>query len=134
MPREVLIRPAGPIPRQSTGFIGSDDSVISESLSYLETHAFEPIGVDDVACHVVVSRRTLERRFQEAIGHSVAQEIRRLRIERAKQLLLDSGLTLAHIADQSGFRNAQSLSEAFKREVGMSPSEFRSFGRAKHRR
>ncbi len=112
--------------RQSTGFASSDDDLVSVALRFINQHANEPIGVEEVVHGVHCSRRTLERRFRDCLGRSVAGEIRRLRVERAKQFLRDTDLSLAVVALRCGFPNAQSLCEIFRRETDMAPAKFRS--------
>ncbi|MEO2018174.1 MAG: substrate-binding domain-containing protein [Fuerstiella sp.] len=123
--RHLLLEPTGVVPRQTTGYVHSEDEVVVAALRYMSTQAHRSIGVGDVASNVFVSRRTLERRFSDSLGRSVASEIRRLRIERAKHLLRDTGLSLSAVAFQSGFRSAQGLCEIFQREEGIAPSQFR---------
>lgn len=72
-----------------------------------------------------VTRRTLERRFENHAGRSVSAEIRRLRLNKAKRLLTESELMIKEIATESGFRDPIRMHEVFMREVGLSPSSFR---------
>jgi len=119
------LNPVKIIARESTGFILTEDDLVSTALRYINQHADQPIGVEEVVANVYGSRRTLERRFRESLGRSVAGEIRRLRIERAKQFLRDTDLSLAVVALRCGFLNAQSLCEIFRRETDMTPIDFR---------
>ena len=59
------------------------------------------------------------------IGRTPHAEILRVQIARAKQLLASTALPLPEIAEKCGFRHAEYLSVAFKRETGMAPSEYR---------
>jgi LacI family transcriptional regulator len=125
-PKEpLLLDPVKVIARESTGFISTDDDLVSEALRFINQHANKPIGVEHVVRSVYGSRRTLERRFRDCLGRSVASEIRRLRVERAKQFLRDTDLSSSPVAMRCGFTSAQSLCEIFLRETGMTPGEFR---------
>jgi LacI family transcriptional regulator len=81
--------------------------------------------VEDVVRQSGKSRRTLENRFTRAVGRSLHEEINRLRIERAKQLLTDTDWTIERVAEACGFAASKRLYEAFMREEGTTPNSFR---------
>ena len=56
---------------------------------------------------------------------SFTETVRKYRIEKVKELLLDSGLKLNQIADMVGYSDPKYMSKVFKEEVGMLPAEFR---------
>jgi LacI family transcriptional regulator len=124
-----LIKPTGIIARDSTDFFAVDDEAVALGMRYIEQHTRESITVDDVATAAGVSRRTLERRFQSGTGRSVAAEIRRLRILKAKRLLAETDLLVKQIARETGFRDPIRLHEVFVREEGTTPSAYRKIVR-----
>jgi LacI family transcriptional regulator len=124
-----LIEPSGMHARQSTDFFASSDERVVEAMRYIAQHITEPIGVNDVAAAVNTCRRTLERKFQQFAGRRVFAEIRRLRIERAKRLLLDSDLPLKQVAREAGFRTPVHMYQVFLQFVQTAPSDFRKHGR-----
>ena len=65
-------------------------------------------------------------RFRQATGHSILEEIHRIQLERAKQILTESGRQIKSISDFCGFRNPNSLRKFFKRETGMTLSEWKN--------
>jgi LacI family transcriptional regulator len=67
----------------------------------------------------------LERRFRKFIRRSPQEEIRNVKINLAKQLLLDTEKPLAEIAEDIGFEHPEYLSVMFKRLTGSSPRDFR---------
>jgi LacI family transcriptional regulator len=73
-----------------------------------------------------VSRSWLERRFLECVGRSPGEEIRRVRLEHARNLLLATNMPLAQIADACGFDYLSHFSAAYKRHFGGPPSRFRA--------
>jgi len=85
-----------------------------------------PLRVAELARSFRVSRRTLETRFRDVTGTTIAAELMRLRIEHAKQLLVTTKRTLESIAADCGFYNASHLSASFYRHLGVRPSVFRS--------
>ena len=78
-----------------------------------------------------VSRRTLERRFHASAGRSVAAEIRRLRILKAKRLLAETDLMVKQIAHEVGFRDPIRLHQVFVRMEGTTPGEYRRLVRGR---
>jgi LacI family transcriptional regulator len=123
--KPVHLPPVRVVVRQSTDVMAIIDRDMVQVLRYIREHANEPITVRDVLRAVPVSRRALEQRFRALLGRSPLQVIRRAHIERAKQLLTDTDMQMPAVADASGFANAARLSLLFRRETGMTPSEFR---------
>ena len=81
--------------------------------------------MDDVAREVGVNRRTLERRFQGALGRSVREELRRRRLQVACELLRSTRDSIADIAPRVGYRSTQYLHRAFLAAYGMTPRAYR---------
>lgn len=73
-----------------------------------------------------VSRRTLESRFKRATGRTLLGEIIVMRLNRVKDLLVNTDATLQDIAEQTGFASASHLTETFRRAYDISPGAFRS--------
>lgn len=83
------------------------------------------IRLPDVASKVHLSYVQFARRFRQATGLTPFEYMTAIRIEKAKQLLSDTHLTLHQIAVECGFDNQYYFSSFFKKHCGMSPSEFR---------
>ena len=92
---------------------------------FIAEAAHREIDVGDIAAAAATTRRTLERRFRKARGHTVADTLRTIRIERAQRLLLDTGLPIKQIALECVFGCSVRMSEVFSRQLGCSPSEYR---------
>jgi LacI family transcriptional regulator len=126
-PRDpVLIPPPGVVSRQSSDVLAIDDPVVAQTVRFLRDSAHLPLRVADVLRAVPVSRRALERRFQAALERGLAAEIRRLHVDKAKQLLADSELPMQTIAERCGFSSQYQFSRAFRREVGTTPTNYRA--------
>jgi LacI family transcriptional regulator len=123
-PPTVLVAPRE-IVRHSSDFVFIDDETVSAAMQFISLNSRKPITVDDVVHQVGVSRRTLEKKFAHHVGYSVAAEIRRVRIGHAKRLLASSKLTVAQISHMTGIGVAHQLARVFRREVGLSPLEYR---------
>ncbi len=125
----VLVQPVGVISRQSTDTVGVDDPVVAEALRYIREHATESIGVPDLLRHVLVSRRTLELRFEKIVGRSPYEEIERLRLLRARELLITTDMKISMVAKKAGFASVQYLHQVFQRQIGQTPGRFRAVNR-----
>ncbi len=121
----ILIEPTRVVVRQSTDTLAITDPDLARAIAFIRTHAANPIQVNDVLRDVAVSRSWLERRFQEALGRSPAEEIRRVRLERTKQLLADTDLPVPQVAAACGFGSREYLAYAFRHATGLTPREFR---------
>jgi LacI family transcriptional regulator len=121
----ILLPPQGLIVRESTDFFAVDDKLIAATLEFIAANCHLPIGPNDVANAVATGRRTLARHFQKYLGRSIAAEIRRARIERAKRELAQTDRTVKEISRDAGFGPAMRMYEVFVREVGLTPSKYR---------
>ncbi|MDQ1049274.1 AraC-like DNA-binding protein [Streptomyces sp. V4I2] len=73
-----------------------------------------------------MSRANLARRFTALVGQPPMSHLRERRLALAADLLREPAATLDTVADRVGFANAFALSAAFKREHGVSPSEYQT--------
>ena len=121
----VHLPPRRVVSRASTDVVALQDMELAKAIRYIRDHAHVPLRVSDLLDDITLSRRTLERRFREVVGHSVQEEIQRVHIERAKSLLLTTDMSIVAVALHSGFMSATRFGIAFRRVVGIPPSEFR---------
>lgn len=119
------IVPTGVVVRRSTDVLATDDEDVIRAVQFIREQACRPIRTTDVFEELSVSRGQLESRFRSVMGHTVHQEIDRVRIERAKTLLAETMLPIKQVALQSGFRTVQYLARAFRRRTGDTPAAFR---------
>jgi LacI family transcriptional regulator len=124
------IPPLGVTTRRSTDMLAVEDPELAAALRFIGEHACHGITVHDVLGRVALSRRVFESRFQRVLGRSPHEEILRVQLERAKQLLVQRHLTLAAVAHQSGFRNGEYLGTVFKRAFGLTPGQYRKLHRS----
>lgn len=123
--RGQLIAPLGVATRQSTDVVAIDDPEISAALRFIRENACRGINVRDVTCHVPVSRSTLERQLRKHLGRTPQQEIRRVQIRRAQELLATTDLTTERIAALCGFEHTEYFHVVFRRELNVTPGDFR---------
>lgn len=122
----ILIPPLGIAERQSSDVCAIDDAEIATALRYIRERACEGISVGEVLHVVPLSRRMLEHRFVKLVGRTPHAEIIRIRMERASRLLRETSLSLTEIANRAGFADANYLSVAFKRQMGVAPRTYRA--------
>jgi LacI family transcriptional regulator len=124
-PPHVTLPPHALVVRESTDFYAVDDALVAQALQYIAAHSHREINCDDVAQALQIHPRTLQRRFREAVDWPIADEIRRVRMERAKRELTESKRSLAEIARDVGFGDRMRMYEVFRRELGITPREYR---------
>lgn len=123
--RIVFLKPMSISVRQSTDVLATDDTIVAQALHFIKSNSHYQLCVDMVADAINVSRRTLERRFQDVLRLSVHKHIVRNRIEKVEVLLTETDLTLSQIAVKLDFTNHQQIDRYFKQQKGLTPSEFR---------
>ncbi len=127
MPPPITFVEPGPIQgRGSTAILAIPDPHVVTAIRFVRDHACSGLTPDLAASRLGVSRRTLERMFIKHVGHSPTVEMRRVRLERAKELLADTDLPLAEIARSVGIPYVETLHRVFKKEFGQSPGRYRS--------
>ncbi len=130
-PHTVTLVPAGKmIVRQSSDILWIGDPRIAAAMAVIRDRACDRISVDEVAQRTGVSRRTLERRFQDVLGRGIESEMRRVRLNRARQLLSETTMPLREVAEKAGFGDVFYFSSAFRKAENMSPGEWRRQHRA----
>ena len=137
IPMHTTLPPISVVARATTKIANDQHPEVADALNFIRLNVSKALQVDDVADHLSISRRSLERRFQTALGRSVASEIRRAHVERAQQLLTNTGMSVEDIAIASGFANATMLGVHFRRYLNESPTAFRrrsSIGRLPNQR
>jgi LacI family transcriptional regulator, galactose operon repressor len=123
--RPVLLQPSRVVVRHSTDTLAIDDEMVRDACRLIRERARDGVRVSEVVREMAVARRALEQRFFRIVGRTLAAEIRRVRIEEAKRLLLGSGKSISEIARMAGFGHEDLLARVFRRGVGMTPSQFR---------
>ena len=81
--------------------------------------------MDIIANQLFLSKYYFSRVFKQITGSSPYQYLINLRIGKAKELLVLTNCPLAEIAEMSGFSDVKNLIYLFKRQVGMTPGEYR---------
>ncbi|MFI6904715.1 helix-turn-helix domain-containing protein [Nonomuraea sp. NPDC050394] len=103
-----------------------EDARVRAAIALMRDRLAEPLTLADMADEVYLSVFHLVRVFRAATGETPHRYLARLRIEKARHLLRESGLTVAEIAPLCGFAGPGALSAAFLRHTGTRPSAYRN--------
>ena len=120
----ILTQPAFIETRMSTDMIAVNDEDVAEALRFIRCHTAS-VTVTDITHHLCISQSTLYRKFKKSIGRSPEHEIIRTKLNLAKQLLLQTQLSLGSIAAKTGFSPLPYFVGAFKKGCGVTPMVFR---------
>ncbi len=98
---------------------------INQIREYIRQNYQQRLALEDVADRFFINRSYLSELFREKFGKSFVQFKNEVRIEQAKTLLTDTGLSVAEIAGRCGFDNTSYFALVFRQQTGKSPGEFR---------
>lgn len=133
-PLVVLHAPAHVVERASTEIYPFRTPWLSDAMIYIRRHLAEGVNANDVIRHLGYSRTAVNNAFRSEIGRSVHEEITERRLERARQLLLDTDLPAARIAAETGFLTPQAFSRGFAAGCGLPPDAWRRKARRRPRK
>lgn len=109
-----------------SGFLAAlDDPRIGTILQMIHKAPEHPWTLDSISGQIGMSRATLQRHFKSAMGVSPMAYVGQWRMARAYHLLRYSSLSLEKIAEATGFSDARTLSRAFQKHYGFTPSALR---------
>ncbi|MDO4585011.1 MAG: DNA-binding transcriptional regulator [Planctomycetia bacterium] len=117
--------PTEVVSRQSTQCTWIEDKLVARAVEFIRINFGMPIGVPDVLKFTNVSRRTLEVRFQKELGHSILQEITRLRMEKLSRLLRETSLPLRELASLCGYWDDTYMGKVFQKYFACSMTQYR---------
>lgn len=120
-----LVAPLGLSRRLSTGKRDKPDVYVQRLVNLIEQFASDNVRVSDLIAKVGVNRRTLEHRFRVEMDCSPLEYLIRKRMENVCRLLRDTDESIAAIAQSCGCASGQYLSRSFKKEMGMTPGDYR---------
>jgi AraC family transcriptional regulator, regulatory protein of adaptative response / methylphosphotriester-DNA alkyltransferase methyltransferase len=115
-----------PIQRPTT--VRLRTSLFEEATDIVDTEYGSDLSLDEIARRVASSRRQLQRAYAE-IGHTTFRDhLTRVRMDKAAELLAGRGLTVREVAHRVGYRQPAQFAKAFRRHLGVAPSDYRANG------
>jgi AraC-like DNA-binding protein len=105
--------------------------LISHALTRIRSRYAEQISLSTIADELGVSPEHLSRRFKAETGERYVELVNRLRLEKARELVVNTDWTLDVVAKESGFSNYQYLIRRYKHRFGVTPARHRETRSAK---
>lgn len=107
--------------------------VVRRALAFIQGHFTRPLTLEDVAREVHVSTYYLSHLLSRETGRSFTEHLADMRLRRAKHLLATTDLSVGEVAGGAGFSDGNYFARVFKRETGLTPSEYRRQARGNQR-
>jgi transcriptional regulator GlxA family with amidase domain len=105
--------------------LGVQHAKVLAIIEIMEANLHEPLSLVEISKSVSLSRRQVERLFDKEMGRSPARYYLEIRLDRARQLLLQSSLPIVEIAVAAGFVSASHFSKCYRELYGRSPQQER---------
>jgi AraC family carnitine catabolism transcriptional activator len=103
--------------------LSSRNPVLVATVTLMNRHIDDPLSMDDLAAAAGYSRRHLERLFRDAVGTSPGDFYRGLRLDRGRNLLSTTDLTLLEVSVACGFTTVSHFSKSFRARFGIAPTK-----------
>jgi len=97
--------------------------VVEFITQYIHEHYSEPITILDLADKIHISRNYLSHIFKKAMGESFNSYVTRVRMEKAKEMILEGKHLIYEIAERVGYKNVAYFSSSFKKYTGVNPTD-----------
>ena len=116
-------------PLVSLGMLEGDEPRVAAAIQVMEQHIDDTLSIPQVAAQVDLSVRMLEYLFRQTLNMSPASYYRRLRLQTARRMVVDTRLRLQEIAIRTGFNSLSAFSRRFRQYYRESPGECRRLSR-----
>ena len=98
--------------------------IVDSVIFYLKDNIENPVTLDSMVENIAFSKTYLKTLFKKKTGTTIMKYLTRLRIDKAKQLLSEGNSTVSEISALCGFSTVHYFSNTFKKETGMTPTEY----------
>lgn len=113
------------VTRLSTDADALSDRFVADALRHARSHLADRLDAATLARRVGYSKHMLQIRAERALGHTLGEEIRRMRLTAAKELVAETDLPIADIAESCGFTSVSHLAMRFRENLGVTPLAWR---------
>lgn len=111
---------------ESPSITDSDQEMMAKLLKFIESRiSDESLKIEELAESVNMGRTVFYGKIKALVGMSPSDFVRKLRMQRAKELIVKSKMNFSQIAYNVGFSDPKYFTKCFKKETGMTPSEYR---------
>jgi AraC family transcriptional regulator of adaptative response / methylphosphotriester-DNA alkyltransferase methyltransferase len=114
------------VPTHRPSTIHHRTALFEDAIAIVESEYSSELSLDDIARRVASSRRQLQRAYAEIGNTTFREHLTRVRMDRAASMLADKGLTVREVARRVGYRQPAQFAKAFRRHLGVAPSDYRS--------
>jgi AraC family transcriptional regulator of adaptative response / methylphosphotriester-DNA alkyltransferase methyltransferase len=114
------------VAKQRAATLELRSSLYADATAIVEREYAGELSLDDIARRLASSRRQLQRAYAEVGQTTFRDQLTRVRMERAAELLLRRSVTVREVAQRVGYRQPAQFAKAFRREKGLAPSDFRA--------
>lgn len=125
VPDDTAIPPATIVARASTETFAVADQVIARVIEAVRDRACKGLTIADLVSVAGMPRWKLEKRFKEIVGHSIHDDMVRVRLAETRRLIRTTDLPLKVVAIRSGFHSVAYMTTVFRRSFGITPAVFR---------
>lgn len=123
--QRILVPPVRVVARRSTDYRSLHDPAVIQAMHYIRNHACKGIKVEQVLDAVGISRSNLEKRFKEEVGETIHAVIHAEKLEKARSLLISTGLPINEISQMCGYPSLQYFYSVFKKGYDTTPRDYR---------
>jgi len=116
------------VPTQRPTTVRLRTSLFEEATEIVDREYGSDLSLDEIARRVASSRRQLQRAYAEIGRTTFRDHLTRVRMDKAAELLAGRGLTVREVAHRVGYRQPAQFAKAFRRHLGVAPSDFRANG------
>ncbi|WP_341875931.1 AraC family transcriptional regulator [Defluviitalea saccharophila] len=120
-----LLRDLSSEPGTNQNKISKDNKYIKQAIQFMQEYYSANISINDICNLIYLSPCHFKRVFKDCTGQTPYQYLMKIRLEKAKEILKEKESSMEEVARLCGFVNTGHFATVFKRNIGMSPSEYR---------
>lgn len=110
---------------RANGSLDPDAAGADRAVELIHEHYAEPLQLSDLERAAAMGRTKLSQTFRLRYGISPMGYLRQVRLEHACLLLADADISIEHVAQAVGYHDPDAFSSRFKKDTGLSPTEYR---------
>ena len=114
------------MPTQRPATVALRTSLFEDATTIVEREYASELSLDDIARRIASSRRQLQRAYAEVGNTTFREHLTRVRMDRAAEMLARRSVTVREVAHRVGYRQPAQFAKAFRRHLGVAPSDFRA--------
>jgi len=123
--QHIIVKPIGVVTRKSTNIFAIDDAAVLEGMRFINSHAHEGIKAADIVSALAISRSSLETHFKARMGYTLHEVIRKVQLDSARHMILETNLAIKQVAANTGFKTVQHMTSLFGKAFGLTPAKYR---------